>query len=198
MLTRGGKSGGPPDARPTGRRASSQHTSPARPVRAVHAAVENPAVTRTVLAARNPSAMRPWAPQHNALQRDKGRVLPRPARIRVQHGAVNGFPGVIADTANDHRRRFNEHDTEDFAHAANWLAAPLPVCWSGPQVGGERSDRQTLDATPEPDVGGLLARYWRGFPPSCPAKRVRRECARDVAGGTVEIPDELHWLTRAY
>jgi hypothetical protein len=33
--------------------------------------VENPAVTPTVLPARNPSAIRPWIPQHRGPQRDK-------------------------------------------------------------------------------------------------------------------------------
>ena len=50
--------------------------------------VENPAVTPTVLAARNRSAMRPWTAQHNGLQRDKvthaGTEKKRPASTRIR------------------------------------------------------------------------------------------------------------------
>ena len=49
--------------------------------------VENPAVTPTVLAARNPSAMRPWTARHDGLQRDKvthtGTEKKRPASARI-------------------------------------------------------------------------------------------------------------------
>ena len=65
---RAGRRADTPDARPTQRRASSQHTpqrGPSVP------SVENPAVTPTVLPARNPSAMRPWTTQHDGLQRYK-------------------------------------------------------------------------------------------------------------------------------
>jgi hypothetical protein len=50
--------------------------------------VENPAVTPTVLPAQNPSAMRPWTPQFNDLQRDKathhGTEQKRPASERIR------------------------------------------------------------------------------------------------------------------
>jgi hypothetical protein len=64
-----GPPGGHRNARPTQRRASSQHTPPARPV---VPSVEDPAVTPTALPARNPSAMRPWASGSGATESTDG------------------------------------------------------------------------------------------------------------------------------
>jgi hypothetical protein len=84
------------DARPTRQRASSRNTPPAPPVRPSVAVRGKPAVTPTVPAARTPSAMRPWMPQHSAQQRDKvthhaiEKKRPANARIRSERAV---FPG---------------------------------------------------------------------------------------------------------